>query len=169
MSSIVTAVFNATIGLLVNKGRDLASERLKDGDVTDRQFRNLIVREMDDIKSKLDGLARKDLLASISFFKKGLEFLYQLFDKTVSALELATATARAAAGAEKEKLAVSPRSTTGELNLKHAMNTIFLAQGKGNVQLTELVTIHFLWVGGQVVFWGAPEKKTYDKGGTIQK
>ncbi|KAL9965391.1 hypothetical protein ACROYT_G029188 [Oculina patagonica] len=79
MSSIVTAVFKATIGLLVNKGRDKAAEKLKDGDVTDQKFRGLIVREIDDIKSKLDGLSRKDLLASISFFEEGIEFLYEVF------------------------------------------------------------------------------------------
>ena len=62
MSLIVTAVFKATIGLFVNKGRDLVSEKLKDGDVTDQQFRILIVHQMDDNKSKLDGLARIHLL-----------------------------------------------------------------------------------------------------------
>ena len=80
MSAIITAVFKATIGLLVNKGRDKAAEMLKDGDVTDQQFRSLIVREIDEIKSKLDGLSRKDLLASISFFKEGIELLYEAFD-----------------------------------------------------------------------------------------
>ena len=81
MSSIVTAVLKATIGLLVDKGRDKAAERLREGDVTERKFRNLIVREIDDIKSKLDGLSRKDLLASISFFEEGIELLYEVFDK----------------------------------------------------------------------------------------
>ena len=81
MSSIATAVFKVTIGLLVNKGRDKAAEKLKDGDITDQKFRGLIVREIDDIKSKLDGLSRKDLLASISFFEEGIELLYNLFDK----------------------------------------------------------------------------------------
>ena len=81
MSSIVTAVFKAIIGILVNKGRDKAAEKLKNGDVTDQKFRGLIVREIDDIKSKLDGLSRKDLLASISFFKEGIELLYDVFDK----------------------------------------------------------------------------------------
>ena len=84
MSSIVTAVFKATIGLLVNKGRDKAAEKLKDGDVTDQKFRALIVREIDDIKSKLDGLSRKDLLASISFFEEGIELLYKVFDQARS-------------------------------------------------------------------------------------
>ncbi len=87
MSSIVTAVFKATIGLLVNKGRDKAAEKLKDGDVTDQKFRGLIVREIDDIKSKLDGLSRKDLLASISFFEEGIELLYVVFDKARSRSE----------------------------------------------------------------------------------
>ena len=74
-------MFKATIGLLVNKGRDKAAEKLKDGDVTDQKFRALIVREIDDVKSKLDGLSRKDLLASISFFKEGIELLYEVFNK----------------------------------------------------------------------------------------
>ena len=61
MSAIITAVFKATIGWLVDKGRDEASKKLKDGDVTDQQFRGIIMREIDDMKSKLDGLSRKDL------------------------------------------------------------------------------------------------------------
>ncbi len=96
MSSIVTAVFKATIGLLVNKGRDKAAEMLKDGDVTDQKFRGLIVREIDDIKSKLDGLSRKDLLASISFFKEGIELLYEVFDKARSRSEYGAVTTQAA-------------------------------------------------------------------------
>ena len=81
MSSIVVAVFKATIGLLVRKGRNKAAEKLKDGDVTNQKFRGLIIREIDDIKCKLEGLSRKELLASISFFKEGIELLYEVFDK----------------------------------------------------------------------------------------
>ena len=78
MSSFVGAILKATVGLLVNKGRNVVAEKLKDGDVTNEQLRNLIVSELDDIKSKLDGLARNDLLASISFFKEGLVYLYKV-------------------------------------------------------------------------------------------
>ena len=81
MSSIATAVFKLTVGLLVDKGRDKAAEKLKDGDVTDQKFRGLIVREIVDIKSKLDGLSRKDLRASISFFEEGIGFLYKVFEE----------------------------------------------------------------------------------------
>ena len=80
MSSLITAVFKATIGLLVNKGRDKLAEKLNKGDVTDQKFRGLIVREIDEIKSKLDGLARKDLKTSISHFKEGIELLYEVFE-----------------------------------------------------------------------------------------
>ncbi|XP_044182687.1 uncharacterized protein LOC114953458 [Acropora millepora] len=78
MSSFIDAILKATVGLLVNKGRNVAAEKLKEGDVTNEQLHNLIVRELDDIKSKLDGIARKDLLVSISFFKEGLFYLYKV-------------------------------------------------------------------------------------------
>ena len=115
MSSIATAVFKATIGLLVNKGRDKAAEKLKDNDVTDQKFRGLIVREIDDIKKKLDGLSRKDLLASISFFKEGIEHLYEVFDNAKS------------------------RSEYGAVTTQEACAEAFsLAQGMRNLELTDL-------------------------------
>ncbi|XP_044183009.1 uncharacterized protein LOC122963579 [Acropora millepora] len=78
MSSFIEAILIGTVGLLVNKGRNVAAEKLKEGDVTNEQLCNLIVREVDYIKSKLDGIARNDLLASISFYKEGLFYLYQV-------------------------------------------------------------------------------------------
>ena len=78
MSSFIEAILKATVGLLVNKGRNVAAEKLKDGDDTNEQLRDLIVSELDDIKSKLDGIARNDLLASISFCKEGLFYLYKV-------------------------------------------------------------------------------------------
>ena len=61
MSWIIEAVFNTAIGWLVNKGRDIIAETLQEGDVTNKKIRDLIVREVEDIKSKLDGLSEKDL------------------------------------------------------------------------------------------------------------
>jgi hypothetical protein len=77
MSEVVTGVVKLTFGFLANKIRSGIAERLKDGDVTDEECRRLIVRELDDIKSKLDGLARKDLLSSLCFLKEGVNGLYQ--------------------------------------------------------------------------------------------
>ena len=72
MSSIVIGIVISTIGLLCNKLRDYTAQRLKDGDISNSKLRQIIVREIDDIKTKLDGLSRKDLLASLSFFKDGV-------------------------------------------------------------------------------------------------
>ena len=105
MSSLITAVFKATIGLLVNKGRDKLAEKLNEGDVTDQKFRGLIVREIDEIKSKLDGLARKDLKASISLFKEGIELLYDVFESARSSSEHLPIAAAATACVEQFDIA----------------------------------------------------------------
>ena len=105
MSSIATAVFKLTIGVLVDKGRDKAAEKLRDGDVIDQKFRGLIVREIDDIKSKLDGLSRKDLVASISFFEEGIAFLYKVFEEARITSEHGAATTTRAACDEAFSLA----------------------------------------------------------------
>ena len=96
MSVIITAVFKATIGWLVDKCRDEAAKKLKDGDITDQQFRGIIMREIDDMRSKLDGLSRKDLLASISFFREGVELLYEVFEDTRSRSKYGADAAQAA-------------------------------------------------------------------------
>ena len=130
MSSIVTAVFKATIGLLVNKGRDVAAERLKEGDVTDQKFRGLIVREIDDIKSKLDGLARKDLLASMSFFKEGIELLYEVFQRASPRSECGAATAQAAATDSAEAVSLAQGIRTLDLTDLDESATRTLANAK---------------------------------------
>ena len=96
MSVIITAVFKATMGWLVDKCRDEAAKKLKDGDITDQQFRGIIMREIDDMRSKLDGLSRKDLLASIGFFREGIELLYEVFEDTRSRSEYGADAAQAA-------------------------------------------------------------------------
>ena len=109
MSSLITAVFKATIGLLVNKGRDKLAEKLNEGDVTDQKFRGLIVREIDEIKSKLDGLARKDLLASISLFKEGIELLYEVFESARPSSENRAIEAAATASVDQFDIAKEMR------------------------------------------------------------
>ena len=48
--------------------------------MTDKKIRDLIIREVEDIKSKLDGLSRKDLLAAVDSFETGLRYLYKGID-----------------------------------------------------------------------------------------
>ena len=80
MSAIVATALKGTIGLLIKRGLKSASEKLKDGDVTDQQLQSWIMDEIDNVKSKLDAMARKDLGASISFFREGLVFLDKAMD-----------------------------------------------------------------------------------------
>ena len=111
MSSIVKLVFNTTIGWLVNKGRDMTAERLKEGDVADQKIRDLIVREVEDIKSKLDGLSRKDLLAAVDSFKTGIRYFFEAFDVRPSS--------QASVGIADENLS--------EHDLEEAMKTVSVA------------------------------------------
>ena len=82
MSSIVTSILSSTVGLLWNKARDSTAAKLKDGDVADAKIRDLVVRELNDIKTKLDGLARVNLLSSSRFLKEGVDLLYVSYDKS---------------------------------------------------------------------------------------
>jgi hypothetical protein len=63
------------VGLLWNKARDSTAAKLKDGDITDEKIREIVVRDLNDIKTKLDGLSRKDLLSSYNFLQEGVDFL----------------------------------------------------------------------------------------------
>ena len=81
MSSIVTSILSSTVGLLWNKTRDKTAESLKDGDITDAKLREIVVRELNDIKTKLDGLSRSYLLSSYSFLQEGIQLLNVCLEK----------------------------------------------------------------------------------------
>ena len=121
MSSIITSVFSATIGWLVNKGRDVTAERLKEGDVADQKIRDLIVREVEDIKSKLDGLSRKDLLVAVDSFKIGIRYLFEAFNVKPSG--------QASVGITDENLS--------EHDLEEAMKTVSVAAEIGKFEKTD--------------------------------
>ncbi len=57
------------------------ADKLKDGDIADEKWREKIIEDLEDIKSKIDGLARKDLLASYRFFKEGVVTLNLALDE----------------------------------------------------------------------------------------
>ncbi|CAB4013737.1 Hypothetical predicted protein [Paramuricea clavata] len=82
MSSIVTSIFSSTVGLLWKKAQDAIAKKLKDGDITDERIREIVVRELDDVKTKIDGLARKDLLVSCNFLQDGVQLLIVSLDKS---------------------------------------------------------------------------------------
>ena len=83
MSSIVTSILNSTLGLLWNKARDATAKSLKDGDVADAKIREIVVRELYDVKFKLDGLSLKDLESSYMFLKEGVQLMIDSVDKSM--------------------------------------------------------------------------------------
>ena len=82
MSSIVTAVLEATIGLLLDKGRDKVTESLRGGDVTNETIRHWIERDSYALSSNLNGLVKKDLNTSVNHFRKGLVYLLEVLKNT---------------------------------------------------------------------------------------
>ena len=83
MPSIITGILSTTVGLLWNKARDKTAEKLQGGDVTDAKVREIVVLELNDIKTKLDGLSRAHLLSSYSFLREGVELLNVCLDQSM--------------------------------------------------------------------------------------
>ncbi|KAL9967076.1 hypothetical protein ACROYT_G025239 [Oculina patagonica] len=114
MSSLITAVFEATIGLLASKDRVGEAARPKEGDIADENIRDYksIVREIDEyVMSKLDGLARADLRTSISCFKEGIANLFKILDN-VNSDESYEVRSVGIVGAKVENLEIGYRSST---------------------------------------------------------
>ena len=84
MFTVISAVIQSVLGLVLNKARNTAIDKLKErGDVTDEKLRTVIIEDLNDIKAKIDGLARKDLLASYSFLKEGIISLNVALDEAI--------------------------------------------------------------------------------------
>ena len=132
MSAIISAVFKATIGLIVDKGRDVAAERLKEGDVADQKFRSLIVRDLKEIHYKLDALSQKDLNAAVDFFETGLGCLYKAVD-TMRSANVSLGAAKVSERNEEEDFKQITLASDADPE-----KTIVLADGIRNMQLNEL-------------------------------
>ena len=82
MLSVISSIISSVLGLVLDKARNTAADKLRErGDVADKRLRDLIVKDLHDIKTKIEGLARKDLLASYSFLNEGIVTLYLALDE----------------------------------------------------------------------------------------
>lgn len=75
MSEAISAVLKFAFGFISNKLRTYSAGKLQDGDLADEKFRGWIVRELDDIKFKLDAISRKDLSMAVSCLEQGIKRL----------------------------------------------------------------------------------------------
>ncbi|KAL9967078.1 hypothetical protein ACROYT_G025241 [Oculina patagonica] len=85
--SLSLVVFKHVIGLGYEKGRLWAAKHFENGDVENKFIRDLILTELDKVKSMLQKQAHGDLLASIKHFKTGLEYLNDVLSKDNSTAE----------------------------------------------------------------------------------
>ena len=120
MSAIVTSLLKAVVGLLVNKARDSAAEKLKEGDVSDSKIRELIQREMNDIKSKLDALLRKDLLSAIDAFEVGVQYLHHALEIDSENIKFAATT--------KETLMNATKAPTPTESIEPAIQNVGITE-----------------------------------------
>ena len=74
---------NITVGLISRKIRSYYAQKLQNGGLVDKKFRDLIVSELDDIHDKLDSIALKELKSGISCFKTGVDRLTMSFGDSV--------------------------------------------------------------------------------------
>ncbi|XP_046861389.1 uncharacterized protein LOC124454659 [Xenia sp. Carnegie-2017] len=75
LEKFVSSLFD----LLMNKVRDDASDMLRYGDIADERFRNLIIRDLQDIKKKVESLSKKDLVVSCEYLEQGFLLLSKCF------------------------------------------------------------------------------------------
>ena len=130
MSSIITAILSSTVGLLCDKARDSAADKLKDGDLTDETMRKMVVKDLTDIKTKLDSLSLKDLKASYSFLEEGVELLNLTLDQSAK-------DQKASEGSADETKGSISCTASGVLNaalsLPHEIQRLKISSDKGFV------------------------------------
>lgn len=80
MSDIALKALAIASKLIEDRIRQQVLFDLRHSDVTGQNFRDFFIRTLEDIKEKLDGLARVDLLASLNFFKDGITLLNGYLD-----------------------------------------------------------------------------------------
>ena len=98
--------------------RTKTAEKLQDGGLTDQKFRGWIVRELDDIKSKLDAMSRKDLRASISFLQQGIERLNMSVAESCQSGDPGESPSTSTKSAQQLEDAVALANAIGELKIE---------------------------------------------------
>ncbi len=135
MSSIVTGILRSTVGLLLNKARDATAKNLQEGDVTDAKIRGMIVRELDDVKTKIDALARTDLHTSYNDLQEGVLLLTASLDETKNELTASLDETKDVVNESEDERGEASRMPSGgvsdilneALELSHAMGKLKIA------------------------------------------
>lgn len=120
MHSIGKAILKAAVTSLVKEGVSAAVKHTTGGNSVQKgdvqTIANGIRSEIGDVKSKLDALTRKDLLASVSFFSEGFSYLCKAFEE-VNPCENGTVSLLLPVARKDESVKVSLPTSTAWLHL----------------------------------------------------
>lgn len=112
MSALIVGVLKLTCRVLVKKARSEIAKRVKH----DEDYLSWILDELSDIKGKLAGLARKDLLSSISFLHEGINGLDQCLQQLKSIEEASEVSERKVISVEMAVSTGSPAVHSSPIN-----------------------------------------------------
>ena len=87
MSALIVGALKITFGLMSKTICTYGAEKLHNGGLFDKKFRDLIINEFADIKHKLDSLSRKELRFGISSFKTGVGRLEKCFEPSEDSVD----------------------------------------------------------------------------------
>ena len=126
--ALVIGVLKFAFGLISKKLRTYGAEKLEDGCLTKQKLRGMIVREFDEIKSKLDAISRKDLCTSVSSLQEGIISLIMSYGESFESGNPSTSkfpSARASSVESKPSLssvtvedAISLANVIGEMKIE---------------------------------------------------
>ena len=127
IKSFVVFVFCSVFDIARNEAADKLE---KGGDVTDEKWENRIADDLHNIKKKLDGLSRKDLLASCDFLEQGIVAVK-------AALDEAKPTSKDEANADQDDGSKTTESTTRSesdsgVQLREAIELLTTIQKRNN-------------------------------------
>ena len=127
MTSITAAVFKATVSLLVNKGQDFR-EKMAEGDLTDPNFREFIVREIDDVVKGQERI--RDLSATTTCFRQGIVHLFKVFEKEKSSEDSSAESSITVLAKDLKKLEVTHLNDEDKRVLSDAKEAFQAARSK---------------------------------------
>ena len=109
-------VFTSVLGIVINKMRDKAADSLKDGSVVSKRFRAMIVRELKDVRVKLDAFCYKDLKACIEFYETGAHRMYDYFKRCENDISQTCAKGQEAESKEQQRSTLNSFSISSKGN-----------------------------------------------------
>ena len=126
MSAFIVGAIKITFGLISKKICAFGANKLHNGGLFDRQFRDLIVSELADIKLKVDALSQKELSSGISWFDRGVDRLGKCFETSSDSVD--------GIGRSQTRNAIEKHSLTSITEMLGIEQELTIAHAVGNLK-----------------------------------